>query len=112
MLEKGVQLGLPISRSGFCSSSSLSALALCAGMLKFHGAPVSSLTVRSRAIPGIMPNLGCLRAVAVTRGAEYTSETIALSLRVLSLLYFLPLPPMELTISNISSYLLARNEAL
>ena len=46
--------------------------------------------MRSSASPGIMPSLGFFLAVAVSLGAEYTSDTVALSCLVASRLNLRP----------------------
>ena len=70
MFEKAVHMGVPMSKTGLCSSMSLSAFFLIAGSLKSQGLSSSSLPERSSARPGRMPMYERRFAIAVTLGAE------------------------------------------
>ena len=103
MFEKAVHIGDPIRSCGCSSSSSFSASFRLAGSLKSQGSPLEFVVVRSNASPGMMPSLGFLPAVAVTLGAEYTSETVALSCLVASRLNLRPHCPRDVTRAVMSS---------
>ena len=71
--------------------------------LESQGSPLEFVVMRSNASPGMMPSLGCLPAVAATLGAEYISETIALSCLVASRLNLRPHWPRDVTKAVVSS---------
>ena len=106
MFEKAVHIGDPINSWGRCTSKTFSASSRLAGSLKSHGSPFELVVVKSSAIPGIIPSLGCRAAVDVTLGADYTSDTIALNRLVVSRRNFRPHWPKDDTNAIMSPYLI------
>ena len=78
-MQNAVHVGEPTRRYGFSSCTLRIAALRLAAMLKSHGTPFSSAVVRSNANPAENPRLGCLLAMDVTLGGEYTSLTILLT---------------------------------
>ena len=84
-VQNAVHMGEPISRTGRECCSSSRALVLFDFSEKSHGMPSSgSLTVRSRARPGVRFLNLLLMISKVMRGGEYISDTIRLMARRLS----------------------------
>ena len=110
MFENAVHIGDPISSWGRCTSKSFSASSNLARLLKSQGSPFEFDVVRSSAIPGIVPSLGCRFAVAMTLGAECTSDTIALNRLVASRRYFRPHWPKNDTNATMSPYQIFASE--